>query len=178
MHRYMFLVLALALPSTGQDQPADLRSAAGCGPSQTQFDVKTDKHQHAVMHPEPGKALVYVIVEERRDPHEQQIGDITTRVGLDGNWAGANHGQSYISIAADPGAHRLCTDWQSRLKAEQKLSAAADLVAEAGKTYYYRAEVTIPWADHAANLRLDTVDGAEGLLLVSKSASSTWKIKN
>jgi hypothetical protein len=72
----------------------------------------------------------------------------------------------------------LCTDWQSRLKAEQKLSAAADLVAEAGKTYYYRAEVTIPWADHAANLRLDTVDGAEGLLLVSKSASSTWKIKN
>ena len=96
MHRYMFLVLALALPSTGQDQSADLRSAAGCGPSQTQFDVKTDKHQHAVMHPEPGKALVYVIVEERRDPHEQQIGDITTRVGLDGNWAGANHGQSYI----------------------------------------------------------------------------------
>ena len=29
MHRYMFLVLSsLALPSTGQDQSADLRSAA------------------------------------------------------------------------------------------------------------------------------------------------------
>jgi len=178
MQKYMLLALALALPSFGQGHAADLRSAAGCGPSQTQFDVRTDKHQHAVTQPESGRALVYVIVEERRDPHAQQIGDITTRVGLDGDWAGANHGQSYMSFAVEPGAHRLCTDWQSRPKAMQKLSGAADLIAEAGKTYYYRAEVTIPWADHAANLRLEAVDGAEGLLLVSKSASSTWKIKN
>ena len=140
--------------------------------------MKTDKRQHAVTQPDSGRALVYVIVEERRDPHAQQFGDITTRVGLDGDWAGANHGQSYISFAVEPGAHRLCTDGQSRLKAVQELSGAADLIAEAGKTYYYRAELTIPWADHAANLRLEEVDGAEGLLLVSKSASSTWKIKN
>ena len=59
----------------------------------------------------------------------------------------------------------------------QKLSGAADLTAEAGRTYYYRMEVTIPWKDHAAQVRLKAVDEAEGLLLVSKSASSTWKMK-
>lgn len=176
--KYILLVLVLAMPSLGQSQAADLRSAAGCGSSKTHFDVKTDKHQHAVTEPESGKALVYVIVEEKRDPHKQQLGDITTRVGLDGNWVGANHGQSYISFAVLPGTHRVCTDWQSRLKIEQELSGAADLIAEPGKTYYYRAELTVPWADHPANLRLEPVDGAEGLLLVSKSASSTWKIKN
>jgi hypothetical protein len=133
MHKYILLALALAVPALAQDQSADLRTAAGCGPVKTQFDVKTDKNQHAVAQPESGNALAYVIVEEQRDPHAMQIGDVTTRVGLDGNWVAANHGQSYISFGVDTGAHRLCTDWQSRLKAEQKLSAAADLVAEAAR---------------------------------------------
>jgi len=139
--------------------------------------VKTNKNQHAVTHPESGKALVYVVVEERSDPHAMQIGHVTTRVGLDGNWVAANHGGSHVSFAAEPGEHRVCTDWQSSLKSVQKLNAAADLTAEAGKTYYYRMEVTIPWKDHAAQVRLKAVDEAEGLLLVSKSALSTWKVK-
>ena len=82
-----------------------------------------------------------------------QIGDVTTRVGLDGTWVGANHGRSYVSFAVEPGQHRVCTDWQSSFKAVQKLSGAADLTAEAGKTYYYRMEVTIPWKEHAAQVQ-------------------------
>jgi len=177
MHKHIFLALVLAAPAFGQNQAADLRTAAGCGPRTTRFNVKTDKNQHAVTQPESGKALVYVIVEEKSDPHAMQIGDVTTRVGLDGNWVGANHGRSYVSFAVEPGEHRVCTDWQSSLKAVQKLSGAADLTAEAGRTYYYGMEVTIPWNDHAAQVRLKAVDEAEGLLLVSKSASSTWKVK-
>jgi len=177
MHKNIFLALVLAAPAFAQNQAADLRTAAGCGPTKTRFDVKTDKNQHAVTQPESGKALVYVIVEEKSDPHAMQIGDVTTRVGLDGNWVGANHGRSYVSFAVEPGEHRVCTDWQSSFKAVQKLSGAADLTAEAGRTYYYRMEVTIPWKDHAAQVRLKAVDEAEGLLLVSKSASSTWKVK-
>ena len=76
------------------------------------------------------------------------IGTVTTRVGLDGNWVGANHGQSYISFAAEPGEHRVCADWQSSLKGLQKPSGAANLTVEAGKTYYYRSDVTIRWTDH------------------------------
>ena len=85
MHNHIFLALVLAAPAFGQNQAADLRTAAGCGPTKTKFDVKTDKNQHAVAQPESGKALVYVIVEEKSDPHAMQIGDVTTRVGLDGN---------------------------------------------------------------------------------------------
>jgi len=171
------LLLASACAANGQSQPADPRTSAGCGPEKTQFDVKTDKHQHQTSPLETGKALVYVIVEERRDPHAHQIGDITTRVGLDGQWVAANHGESYASFAADPGPHHLCTDWQSRLKSVQKLSSALDLTAESGKTYYIRAEVTIPWHDHDAQVRLEAVDDAEGLLLISRSARSTWTAK-
>jgi hypothetical protein len=139
--------------------------------------VKKDKKQHAVAQPESGHALVYVIVQERREPNAAQIGDVTTRVGLDGNWVGANHGQSYLSFAAARGEHQICTDWQSWLKAAQETSAAANLTAEAGKTYFFRAELTIPWADHPAGLRLHAVEEAEGLLLISKTAMSTWKTK-
>jgi hypothetical protein len=177
MHKHIFLTLILAATAFGQNQAADLRTAAGCGPTKVRFDVKTDKNQHVVAQPQSGKALVYVIVEEKSDPHAMQIGDVTTRVGLDGNWVGANHGRSYVSFAAEPGEHRVCTDWQSSLKAFQKLNAAADLTVEAGRTYYYRMEVTIPWEDHSAQVRLKAVDEAEGLLLVSKSALSRWKVK-
>ena len=60
MHRLVFLAILLAAPVFGQEQAADLRAAAGCGPTKTQFDVKVDKKQHSVSQVEPGKALVYV----------------------------------------------------------------------------------------------------------------------
>jgi len=46
--------------------------------------------------------------------------------------------------------------------------------------------VTIPWNGHAdehgndqeGQVKLKAVDESEGLLLISKSASSTWKARN
>jgi hypothetical protein len=185
MHRYMFVALLLGVSALVQGQDADPRTAAGCGPAQTEFNVKTDKNQHPVTRPEAGKALVYVI-EDVTNPSAMTFGEVTTRVGLDGSWVGANHGQSYVSFAAEPGEHRVCADWQSSLKGLQKLSGAADLMLEAGKTYYYLSEVTIPWtgpvgehgSDREGRVKLKAVDESEGLLLISKSASSNWKAKN
>ncbi len=37
--------------------------AAGCGPNEIQFDVKTDKHQHPAGTPEPGKTAVSLTTE-------------------------------------------------------------------------------------------------------------------
>jgi hypothetical protein len=178
----MFLTLLLTAAAVGQNQPVDARTAAGCGPAKTAFEVKTDKRQHSLTQPESGKALVFVI-EDVTNPQAMTFGEVTTRVGLDGSWVGANRGRSYVSFAAEPGAHRVCADWQSSLKGLQRLSGAADLTVEAGKTYYYRAEVTIPWNgqaddhgnDQVGQLRVSAVDESEGLLLISKSASSTWK---
>jgi hypothetical protein len=177
MHKYMMVALVLAAPVYGQEQATDLRTAAGCGPAKTQFTVKTDSTQHGLKQPEEGKAIVHVAVEETSVPNQLQIGDVTTRVGLDGNWVGANHGRSYISFAAEPGDHHVCTDWQSAFESLQRLSGAADFRAEAGKTYYFRVHVTVGGKEQGAKLSLMPVDAAEGMLLISKAAASTWKAK-
>ncbi|MFY9531896.1 MAG: hypothetical protein WAR24_23580 [Candidatus Acidiferrales bacterium] len=40
----VLLLLLLASPVFAQDQAAVARAAAGCGPDQVEFDVKTDKN--------------------------------------------------------------------------------------------------------------------------------------
>jgi hypothetical protein len=177
VHEFIFLALLMAMPVFGQDQTTDLRTAAGCGPSETQFSVKSDHTLHAVRQPEPGKALVYVIEQGRPEGGEAKV---TVRVGLNGNWMGANYGESYLSFDVAPGEHHVCVDWQSSLKSRQKLSGAAELTAESGKTYYFRAEVVLTQAteSHDERLSIKAVDAPEGMLLVSKSAQSAWKMKN
>lgn len=176
MHKFIFLALLLAAPVFGQEQATDLRTAAGCGPTKTQFDVKVDKKQHAVTQLESGKALVYVIGDYESDPHYHTFGHVTMRAGLDGNWVGATHEGSYISFLVEPGTHRLCSDVQSMFAALQKLSGAAELNAEAGKTYYYRV-VVADYDKRQPQLWVKIMDEPEGLLMVSKSAQSDWKVK-
>ena len=174
----MLLLLACAPPVIAQDRSADSRTAAGCGPAATEFSVKVDKNQHVVTQPEPGKALVYVVeLESWEDSYN--IGDITTRVGVNGAWVGANYGQSYLSFPLVPGEHHICVDWQSSLESRQQLSGAAELTAEAGKTYYFRTWVlpTGLTGGPREELWFEQVDSAEGLLLLSKAGRSTWKEK-
>jgi hypothetical protein len=177
VHNLISLALLMAMPVFAQDQTTDLRTAAGRGPIETQFSVKkTDKMQHAAKEPGPGKAQVYVIGQGKPEGGEAMV---TTRVGLDGNWVGANRGESYLSFAVEPGEHHLCVDWQSNLKSRQRLSGAANLTAEAGKTYYFRTEVVLVQAteSHDERLNIKTVDAADGMLMMSKSAQSSWKVK-
>ena len=178
MKRFMLLLMVCAVPAMAQDRSADLRAAAGCGPAATEFSVKVNKNQHVVTQPEPGKALVYVIAQENPDD-SYNIGDITTRVGLDGTWVGANYGESYLSFSLAPGEHHVCVDWQSSLASRQQLSGAAELTADAGKTYYFRTWI-LPsglTGGHREGLWLKQVDSAEGLLLLSKAGQSAWKEK-
>jgi hypothetical protein len=73
MLKCFLLTLVLAAALYGQDHAVDSR-AAGCGPTETQFDLKTDKKQNTLAQPESGKALVYVFSEYIGDPHHQTIG--------------------------------------------------------------------------------------------------------
>jgi hypothetical protein len=177
MYKLILVALLVAAPAFAQEQAADLRSAAGCGSTKTQFGVKTDKSKHSVAQPEPGKALVYVVEGVISAPHLWSIGHTTTRVGVDGSWVGANQESSYLSFAVEPGTHRVCSDVQSVFVSAEKMSAAADLMAEAGKTYYYRVMVTVGDQERQAHVSVKPVDEAEGLLLISKSALSASKPK-
>lgn len=174
MRNFIFLALLLATPVLAQNHAMSLRRAAGCGPAEIKFNVKTSKKQHSEIQPGAGQALVYVFEEYRSDPRYQTLGHVTTRVGLDGNWVGANHESSYFTFAVEPGSHRLCSDVQSIFV--HNLSAATDLVAEPGRTYYFLVIVKDERREQP-QFRLKPIDGAEGLLLASKFARSTAKAK-
>src|SRR4029077_7511834 len=105
MRKLFLATLLFASPLFAQNSPTDARIAAGCGPDNVQFDVKVDKNQHPTPQPEAGKAIVYVFEKEISDALAFKIGAVTTRVGLDGAWVGANHGESYFTFPVDPGDH-------------------------------------------------------------------------
>jgi hypothetical protein len=152
-------------PAFAQVQAATARTAAGCGPSQVQFDVKLDDTLHVLAQPEAGKAIVYVFEDDFTGP--------TMRIGVDGSWAGATNGKSFIYFSIAPGEHHVCTEWQSNVfkKTSERVGGAISLNLEAGKVYYLRMtfeEVT----KASGRIKLDLTDNAEGQFLLSSSALS------
>jgi hypothetical protein len=153
-----------------QDATSASFAAAGCGSNEVQFEVKTDKKQHPQPQPEPGKAMVYVYED---DASAFCIGGcITTRVGVDGAWVGANQGRSYLFFSVAPGDHRVCSAWQSSLKGRSQISAAVTLTVEAGKVYYIRT--TLIGKD---GFKLKLIDSANGPLQILPFAYSTSQPK-
>ena len=77
----LFFLLLLAGLARGQDQAATARAAAGCGPDDVQFEVKTDKQHHPVGQPGQGKALVYLFSDTSLDNYPGPFVHMVTRVG-------------------------------------------------------------------------------------------------
>lgn len=172
----LFAIVLFVAPLFAQDQAAAARTAAGCGPNEVKFTVKTDKEQHPMAQPETGKAIVYVFGGESMDLHGLVIGKdgFTTRWGVDGTWVGAGYRNSYLFFLVAPGDHRLCAGRQS----DSKPSAALSFTAEAGKTYYFRTRTR--HSDHnypAGETELETVDPAEAQLLIADSPSTVFQRK-
>jgi hypothetical protein len=153
------------LPVPAQDDAAAARTAAGCGPSGKMFNVQTTDLKHPVGQTEPNKALVYFFVDFVTAP--------TMRVGVDGNWVGANNGKSYFFFQVDPGEHNVCTEWQSGIfkKSSERVGEAMHLHAEAGKTYYLRLNFGYQ------RMHLELSDEAEGHFLIGSSLFATSQAK-
>lgn len=128
--RLAIVMLLLATAALAQDQ-----LPAACGPRDVNFNVKLDKSQHTTGQAESGKALVYFVQDIGRASCVG--GCVTTRVGLDGSWIGANQHNSYFSMMVDPGEHHLCANPQSHFAAGRPI-ALVHFTAEAGKVYYFR----------------------------------------
>jgi hypothetical protein len=161
----------LFLAATAFAQKTGSAVAPGCGATDVKFEVKTDKSQHPVLQPEGGKAVVYFVED---DTQFQSAPKPTTRIGLDGTWIGANHGNSYFYFSVDPGEHHLCANWQSfvGLGAGHQ-SSAAHFTAEAGQAYYFTVRNT--WLREVMIAKIDLVplDSDEGQLLASRFAFSS-----
>jgi hypothetical protein len=177
MLKATLIVLLLASPVFAQDEAETARMAAGCGPNEIKFNVKTDKKRHPTGQPAEGKALVYVFGDENEDNGGFHIGGLTTRIGLDGTWVGANDFKSYFFFSVDPGDdHRLCTSWQSIIKGRTQKSAATSFTAAVGKVYYFRTK-TPDRPQPGELVRLAPVDPAEAQLLIASSAFSISHIR-
>lgn len=169
----VLLLTICAMPAVAQDKAQDpaaaARAAAGCGPSEIKFDVKTDDKQHPTAQPEACKALVYVFEDIASGP--------TLKVGLDGAWVGANDGRSYFFFQVEPGEHCLCTNWQSMLKSLSGAGMAISLTAEAGKVYYFRTTINEPRNKEGVAVKMRPIDSAEAQFLIAVSAYSTSRAK-
>jgi Protein of unknown function (DUF2846) len=168
------LFLILSAPFITHAQAVDDHTAGGCGPSKSGFDVKTnDKQRPLPAAPPDGKALVYVVQTVWEQPG-LVIGSqkATTRVGIDGAWVGANHGNSYFYFSIDPGPHSICTDWQSTFYERSGLASAADLNAQAGTVYYFRVKVRDSSQQRPGEVKIEPVDHSEWNLLYGSSSYS------
>ena len=159
--RYVFVVMLLAISAFSQDELA--AAAPACGPKTAKFDVKRDASQHTSAQPEPGKALVYFV---------QDIGQVnclggcvTTKIGLDGAWAGAEQHNSYFSVSVEPGEHHVCANPQSRVGWVSRQVALAHFTAEAGKVYYFRTRSFLGGSQLLFDL--DPVDSDQAKYFVS-----------
>jgi hypothetical protein len=154
-------ILLLSCWALGQDKAAVAAAEAACGPRDVSFEVKADVSQHPTPAPESGKALVYVVQEDR----------ISSRFGVDGKWVGANNRRSYFFVQIDPGEHHLCAI--ARLGAVHWVSVH-QFKAEADKTYYFVPHIE-GGAVYAVDSKFDLsqVDPDEGRDLVAKAKFCT-----
>ena len=168
-------VLLLAASAFAQTSSTTPMAAPGCGAADVKFSVKTDKSQHPAAQAEAGKAMVYIIED---DTEFESYPRPTTRLGLDGQWIAANHGNSYSYFSVDPGEHHLCASWQGTvIVGARNTSAAAHFTAEAGKVYFFT--VKNKWLREHGFTRVDLspIDSDEGQLLASKYPLSTSRPK-
>ncbi|HEY1767090.1 MAG TPA: hypothetical protein VGG26_05520 [Terracidiphilus sp.] len=138
-----------------------------CGGDKIRFDVKTQKNPPALAPPAAGKAQIVFVENFAQNEGFCVDCKVTTRVGVDGAWAGANHGNSYFAYPIDPGEHHLCADWQSNLGSFKKKVGLASLNAEADKVYYYEIKVRIKRNERTTEQYLDLtpLDPDEGKYL-------------
>lgn len=166
----VFLLVAAAFSQTNSSIVAP-----GCGAENVKFSVTTDKSQHPAAEPEKNKAMVYFLEDD--DSFESHPLP-TTRLGVDGTWVGANHGNSYFYVSVDPGVHHLCASWQSWIGfGMRETGAAAHFTAEPGQTYYFRVRNTWLREHGVTRVELTPVDSDEGQLLASRYAYSNFQPK-
>lgn len=99
---FFFALLPVIAVASGK------RVATATGPrggtDKVKFDVKTDRSQHPLAKPEPGKTLVYFLQD---DSHFLSVPKPTTPFGLDGSWVDATQSNAYFYLSVDPGEHHV-----------------------------------------------------------------------
>jgi hypothetical protein len=164
------ILAALLFAASALAQEPSSSPTAACGSGNVSYKVKLDDTAHDLLQPEPGKARIYFIHQSGGGP---SIAYPTTKIGVDGTWVGANHGDSYFSISVEPGEHHVCATLQSSF-----YGGALELAhvnAEAGKAYFYRTRLIL--SRSVELLELEPIDSDQGKYLVESLPLSDSKPK-
>ena len=163
MIRLLFALIGVATALFAHDSSP----VTACGPKDVSFDVQVDASHSAVMPPEAGKALVYVIQE---DGVWKCIGwgCTTTKVALDGVWIGANRHNSYFSFTVSPGERHVCVALQSAVV--PRLVGLVHFTAEEGKVYYFRTRTF--GGENRTFLDFEPIDSDQGKFLTAAYPAS------
>jgi hypothetical protein len=149
---------ALALATTLPDS---------CGKPEAALDVQTQKNPAAPVNSQPGKStLVFV------QRNSACLGCSVVRVGLDGAWAGANKGNSYFSVAVEPGDHHVCAWWDAPLARMESRIGLTDLESAPNRTYYFEVVVAKYGDSGAPFMKLKALSPDMGAFLASRSSLS------
>jgi len=169
--------LLFAMPAFAQDAPeADASAVApGCGTDNLKFAVKSNSSTHPVSKPEPGKALVYFIQDDKYFFSRPRP---TVKWGVDGNWVGATQANAYFVFSVDPGEHHLCSEWQTSVGPfVGRQASATHFIAKPDHVYYFVAQDLFQKDTQPAAVRLTPFESDEALLLMSKFSFSTSQPK-
>ncbi|MGD0735751.1 MAG: hypothetical protein ABR976_11415 [Terracidiphilus sp.] len=149
-----------------------------CGDDSVKFDVLTKTNQPAPAPPASGKAQIIFIENDNKDIGCVALCEVTTRVGMDGAWVGANNGNSYFALTVDSGVHHLCASWQSALSRLKKNVDVVSFTAEPGKVYYFAAQIVGTGSEEdPATIALSQLNEDEGQYRVEAWKLATWKTK-
>lgn len=135
-----------------------------CGDDSVKFDVKAEKNQPAPAPPPAGSAQIIFVEEQNRRAGFHLV---TVRYGVDGNWVGANYGDSYFVLNVAPGIHHVCVNAQG----DKKAVGVTSFTTEAGKVYYYEASTTVTTSGGG----MVTTHGANGATSTGMAGGSVNK---
>lgn len=163
----------IACPAVAQQQTPTPTNA--CGDLADKFDVKQFKAGAASSStaPEPGKALVFFI---EKDLTAGVLATPSTQLGVDGQWVGGTHGDSYFYFSLDPGVHHLCAYTRFGGVGGRGL-AFAHFTAQAGGVYYLAAKNTRLRGDELVDVALVLLDEDEGKYLSGGAQLVTSQLK-
>lgn len=170
---FVFLFCALLLTAAQANAKTVLPDA--CGADSVKFDVKAEKNHPAPAGPADGKAqIVFIDTVPQEGPFMPSV-----RYGVDGNWAGANKGNSYFTIDVDPGVRHLCVSAQGvRSSVAKDFVDMATLTVEAGKVYYFESAFNAIGGHGGGGILsfgFAPVDEDQGKYRVKAWKLATWK---
>ena len=169
----IFSLVFLASSSFAQEkvrfgqEPRALPQA--CGPATASFKVKLKENPPNPAPPPPGRAQLIFIHDLGPASGGPGLAYPTTKYGVGGSWAGADHGNSWFAITIAPGEHHLCAALQSSFFDSNV--QLAHFTAEAGKVYYFRTRLIT--SRSVELLEFDRIDSDQGQFLISIFPMST-----